>query len=208
MLIPIELLLLNKVIIASLVLKFILTVILDVTFLSDFSFSLKLGVNGVGFSNIITEGANTTLLAFFIIRTLRKDWSLDWNYKWVKEWFRIGFWSGLDSLIRNLVYMLLILRSMNLLSESGLYWTTNTFIWSYVLLPFLPLSEVLRLDISKGRLLNVSFFDFITISSRSTSDPLYKEVIWICRHYCNHHCNLGSFDTSLANDVQIPSQCS
>ena len=25
------------------------------------------------------------------------------------------------------------------------------FIWSYVLLPFLPLSEVLRVDISKGK---------------------------------------------------------
>ena len=152
LLIPIELLLMNKVIVASLVLKFILTVLLDVTFLSDFDFSLKLGVNGVAFSNIITEGANTILMGIFIIRTLRNDWSEDWNYKWVQDWFRIGFWSGLDSLIRNLVYMLLILRSMNLLSESGLYWTTNTFIWSYILLPFLPLSEVLRLDISKGTL--------------------------------------------------------
>ena len=71
LLIPIELLLLNKVIIASLILKFILTVLLDVTFLSDFSFSLKLGVNGVGFSNIITEGANTILLAIFIIRNIK-----------------------------------------------------------------------------------------------------------------------------------------
>ena len=156
LLIPIELLLMNKVIIASLVLKFILTVLLDFTFLSDFDFSLKLGVNGVAFSNIITEGANTILMAIFIIRTLRNDWSEDWNYKWVQDWFRIGFWSGLDSLIRNLVYMLLILRSMNLLSESGLYWTTNTFIWSYILLPFLPLSEVLRLDISKG-IMNETF---------------------------------------------------
>ena len=31
---------------------------------------------------------------------------------------------------------------------NGLYWTTNTFIWSWPLLPFLPLSEILKVDIS------------------------------------------------------------
>ena len=37
---------------------------------------------------------------------------------------------------------------MNLLEEAGTYWTTNNFIWSYLLLPFLPLSEVLKVKVS------------------------------------------------------------
>ena len=107
-------------------------------------------VKGVAYTNIITEATNSLVYILFMLSALRNDWSPSWNFDWIREWFRVGFFSGLDSLVRNLVYMLVILRSMNLLSESGLYWTTNTFIWSYILLPFTPLSEVLRLDISRG----------------------------------------------------------
>ena len=107
-------------------------------------------VKGVAYTNIITEATNSLVYILFMLSALRNDWSPSWNFDWIRELFRVGFFSGLDSLVRNLVYMLVILRSMNLLSESGLYWTTNTFIWSYILLPFTPLSEVLRLDISRG----------------------------------------------------------
>ena len=72
------------------------------------------------------------------------------RFGWMMTWLHKGLYSGLDSLIRNLVYMLVILRSMNLLSSSGLYFTTNAFIWSYLLLPFLPLSEILRVDIASA----------------------------------------------------------
>ena len=133
-----------------LLLKLVLTIVLDVTFLSSLSFSLQLGVKGAAYTNIITEATNSLVYILFMLSALRNDWSPNWNFDWIREWFRVGFFSGLDSLVRNLVYMLVILRSMNLLYESGLYWTTNTFIWSYILLPFTPLSEVLRLDISRG----------------------------------------------------------
>ena len=134
-----------------LLLKLSLTIGLDVTFLSSLPFSLQLGVQGVAYTNIITEATNTLVYTVFIVSATRSDMSTrKWSFGWTREWFRVGFFSGIDSLVRNLVYSLVILRSMNLLSEAGLYWTTNTFIWSYILLPFSPLSEVLRLDISKG----------------------------------------------------------
>ena len=72
------------------------------------------------------------------------------SFRWMVTWLDRGLYSGLDSLVRNLVYMLVILRSMNLLTSAGLYWTTNSFIWSYLLLPFLPLSEILRVDIASA----------------------------------------------------------
>ena len=150
LLIFIELSNMKRAIWTCLLLKLVLTIVLDVTFLSSLSFSLQLGVKGAAYTNIITEATNSLVYILFMLSALRNDWSPNWNFDWIREWFRVGFFSGLDSLVRNLVYMLVILRSMNLLYESGLYWTTNTFIWSYILLPFTPLSEVLRLDISRG----------------------------------------------------------
>ena len=146
LLIPVKLLLLNRAVLASLVLKLVLAVVLDLAFLSSLPFSLQLGVRGVAYSNIATEASTTLLLA----TSLRGHWAGPWSLAWLRDWFRVGFYSGLDSLIRNLVYMLVILRSMNLLSSAGLYFTTNSFIWSYLLLPFLPLSEILRVDIASA----------------------------------------------------------
>ena len=150
LLIPVELLQMKTVILVSLVFKMIFTVILDFFFLSSYDFSLQLGVDGIAYSNICTGVLNTLLLIIFLGVKLQGCWSSSMSFSWVTEWFRVGLFSGFDSLVRNLVYMVVILRSMNQLSEAGLYWTTNTFIWSYILLPFSPLSEVLRLDISKG----------------------------------------------------------
>jgi len=154
LMIPVELLMMKRAILSCLLLKVILTIILDVTFLSDLGFSLNLGVNGVAYSNIITGFVNMIFISIFLIRSLCPSWqgfNQKWDFAWLKTWLHLGFFSGLDSLIRNLTYMLVILRSMNLLSDTGLYWTTNTFIWSWLLLPFLPLSEILRVDISTAQ---------------------------------------------------------
>ena len=148
LMIPVELLQMKTVILVSLVFKMIFTVILDFFFLSSYDFSLQLGVDGIAYSNICTGVLNTLLLIIFLGVKLQGCWSSSMSFSWVTEWFRVGLFSGFDSLVRNLVYMVVILRSMNQLSEAGLYWTTNTFIWSYILLPFLPLSELLKLDIS------------------------------------------------------------
>ena len=148
--IPVQLLVMNRTIACCLLLKMILTIVLDVTFLSDYGFSLQLGVDGVAYTNIITEAATCLLMASLLFRELRPHWRTEMRFQWMLTWLHKGLYSGLDSLIRNLVYMLVILRSMNLLSSAGLYWTSNTFIWSYLLLPFLPLSEILRVDIASA----------------------------------------------------------
>ena len=140
----------NRTIACCLLLKMVLTIVLDVMFLSNLDFSLQLGVDGVAYSNMITEAANCLLMACLLFRELRPHWRTEMRFQWMMTWLHKGLYSSLDSLIRNLVYMLVILRSMNLLSSAGLYWTSNTFIWSYLLLPFLPLSEVLRVDIASA----------------------------------------------------------
>ena len=150
LLIPVQLMLMNRTIACCLLLKMILTIVLDVTFLSELHFSLQLGVDGVAYTNIITEAANCLLMASLLFRELRPHCRTEMRFHWMVSWLHKGLYSGLDSLIRNLVYMFVILRSMNLLSSAGLYFTANSFIWSYFLLPFLPLSEVLRVDIASA----------------------------------------------------------
>ena len=148
--IPVQLMVMNRTIACCLLLKMVLTILLDVTFLSELGFSLQLGVEGVAYTNIITEAANCVLMASLLFRELRPHWRTEMRFHWMVSWLHKGLYSGLDSLIRNLVYMFVILRSMNLLSSAGLYFTANSFIWSYLLLPFLPLSEVLRVDIASA----------------------------------------------------------
>ena len=39
---------------------------------------------------------------------------------------------------------------MNQLNEQGSYWVANTFIWNWLLLPILPLNELLKQDIASS----------------------------------------------------------
>ena len=140
----------NKVLLISLILKLVLTISLDVLLLSPLSFSFKLGVQGVAYSSLLTNLA-TFLLLLVLLHLHLPLHLLTWRtckFTWLRTWARLGLFSGLDSLVRNLTYSIVILRSMNLLEEAGTYWTATTFIWSYLLLPFLPLSEILRVDIA------------------------------------------------------------
>lgn len=69
----------------------------------------------------------------------------------MKQWFKVGIFSGLESLIRNLAFMLMIVRLMNVVAEQGTFWVCNQFIWSWLLLPILTLG-----DFKKKRLLKIN----------------------------------------------------
>ena len=73
-----------------------------------------------------------------------EDMKTGWNFNWLKTWSQIGFYSGLESFIKNAVYLVVVLRAMNLLNEQGSYWVANTFIWSWLLLPILPLADLVK----------------------------------------------------------------
>ena len=71
-----------------------------------------------------------------------------YRFHWLKTWSKIGLYSGLESLIKNLVYLIVVLRAMNVLNEQGSYWVANTFVWSWLLLPILPLSDLVKQDVA------------------------------------------------------------
>ena len=136
-----------------LAIKTVLIVTLDSVLVSQMPFSFQLGVIGVAWSNIIVNG----LLLFVSLGWLRRSGlkigvSFHWHRQsWIKEWMQISTRSGLESLVRNLAFMLMILKMLNVVQQAGIYWVTNQFIWGWLLLPVLALGSLIKQDVAKTR---------------------------------------------------------
>ncbi len=132
----------------------VVSVAMDVFLLSQFDFSLHVGVNGVAYSNIAASVA-TLAYAMWVVKQryqiTRREIIARADFAWMREWFRVGKWSGVDSLIRNAFFLIFIIRMINVVEEQGTFWVANTFIWSWLLLPFLPLAELIKQDTAQGQ---------------------------------------------------------
>ena len=130
--------------------KLILCVISDTFLVSQLPFSAKLGVNGIGISNIIV---NACLLFIILIMFNRLGYSIFGKSKlafsWMKDFVKIGGVSGLESFVRNIAYMVMVSRMVNMVGEQGTYWVANNFIWGWLLLPVLQLGELIKLETAK-----------------------------------------------------------
>jgi Na+-driven multidrug efflux pump len=128
------------------ILQVVYRFILDSLFYGGYSFSLNLGVIGVGWSDLV---ASLLLLvtALFMIRRLLfekvKNLKAFFAFNDLKVYLRVGGWSGLDSLVRNVAYFFMIVRLLNLLGGNtiGGYYLAMHIFWSFLLVPILALSE-------------------------------------------------------------------
>ena len=161
--------------------KLLLCVILDLFLVSTLKCSLNMGVNGIAVTNIIVNATIFVITLIMLskeeIKVFNKD-KLD--FKWAKEFAKIGGISGFESFVRNIFYMVMICRMVNVVGEQGTYWVANNFIWGWLLLPILQLGELIKQETStnaktvKNNSLGyflitaiICFLWFITI-------PLYK----------------------------------
>jgi Na+-driven multidrug efflux pump len=119
---------------------------------STLPFSLNLGVNGIGYSNIIVNLilfiVSIYLLSkenVFIFRKRKLDFS------WIKDFSKVAGISGIESLVRNVAYMLMISRMVNVVGEQGTYWVANNFIWGWLLLPVLQLGELIKQEVASNK---------------------------------------------------------
>ena len=128
--------------------QLLLSVALDTFFLSPAPFSLRLGVNGVAYTNIIVNLALLTLLFAIVhnagVRLFGSGFTLD--ARWLADWVKVGGLSGLESLVRNAAFVLMILRLVNVVQQQGIFWITNSFIWGWLLVPVLALGELIKRD--------------------------------------------------------------
>ena len=139
----------KKVLCSLLVSQMVMTILCDSVLVSQFSFSLQLGVNGIAISNIIVN----CVLAILALRYLSKygvslnPKSINFNQlQWLKEWGIIGWKSGLESFVRNTAFIVMILQLVNQVQQSGTFWVANQFIWGWLLLPILTLGQLVKQD--------------------------------------------------------------
>jgi len=89
--------------------RLVLCLVSDTFLVSALSISANLGVNGIGYSNIIVNAllldVSLMLLAKERIKVFAK---IKLDFAWTKEFVKIGGISGIESLVRNLAYMVMI----------------------------------------------------------------------------------------------------
>ena len=125
--------------------RLVFSLVCDTFLVSSLPISLNLGVNGIGYSNIIV---NVILLTISLMLLSKENINVfhkvKISFSWVKEFIKIGSISGLESLVRNVAYMVMISRMVNVVGEQGTYWVANNFIWGWLLLPVLQLGELIK----------------------------------------------------------------
>ena len=129
--------------------RLVLCLLSDRFLVSALPGSANLGVNGIGWSNILVNG----LLLVLSLRLLEKEGVRVFGagklrFSWTREFLRVGGISGLESLVRNVAYMVMIARMVNVVGEQGTYWVANNFIWGWLLLPVLQLGELIKQEVA------------------------------------------------------------
>ena len=132
--------------------RLVLSLTLDTFLVSSLSVSANLGVNGIGYSNMIV---NMILLSVSLIllskENVRVFQKCKPDFSWAKEFFKVGGISGVESLVRNIAYMLMIARMVNVVGEQGTYWVANNFIWGWLLLPVIQLGELIKQEVATDK---------------------------------------------------------
>lgn len=122
----------------------IVNMILDLFLISNTSVSLHLGIQGVAIGYVVSKVLLMIISVAYVIHLLQLDIATILKTKWrdhVAPLFRIGGWTGLDSLVRNVGYMglLLVLNVMGT-NEFGGYGLAMWVMWT-LLIPVLALGE-------------------------------------------------------------------
>ena len=132
-------------------LQMILTITVDIFLVSTLPISLNLGVNGIAVSNMIVNAFLILLIVYIFkkenINLLNKK---KISFEWLKQLFRVCGISGLESFVRNIAFILMVIRMVNVVGEQGTFWVANNFIWGWLLLPLIQLGEMVKRDVGEN----------------------------------------------------------
>lgn len=125
-------------------------VLLDLFIVSNNSFSLKLEFRGAGISSIVSSFIFLTVsIIYFCTReTMMFNFNFK-DFKWnsrkdLSLYFKNFLISGIETLVRNLIFSFMVLKSISSIGESGTYWIANSFIWTWLLIPISIVSLYIR----------------------------------------------------------------
>lgn len=173
----------------------VLSILLDTFLISKLPCSANMGVNGIAITNIVVSVV-LVILSFIMLKKENINIFVKekLNFKWLKEYGKIGLFSGLESLIRNVAYMIMILRLVNTISEQGTYWVANGFVWTWLLLPATALYDVIKKETAENRK-NVKdkFLGYVSVSSLFAVFWLITIPIW--KPFIHYVLNSDAYET-------------
>lgn len=175
--------------------QMVLSVILDTFLVSNLSVSAKLGVNGIAVTNIIVNvivlAVSVGLLYCEKINLFAKE---KWSFTWLKEWFKVGKFSGLESLLRNFAFMMMVVRMVNIVAEQGNYWVANSFIWNWLLIPGLALADLVKKEIGESKEnIRSKTFGYIVLTSIFAAAWLISIPLW--KPFLQYVMNVAEYET-------------
>jgi Na+-driven multidrug efflux pump len=185
----------NKYMYILLALQMALSIIFDTFLISDLTISLKVGVNGIAISNIVVNiiiiFVGIVLLNKINIRIFNRN---KISFTWVREWYKVGKFSGLESFVRNLAFMIMIIRMVNVISEQGSYWVANNFIWNWLLLPSLALADLMKKEIAENKEnIKNNTFGYVILSTIFVALWIVSIPLW--KPFLQYIMNVSEFET-------------
>jgi Na+-driven multidrug efflux pump len=133
----------------------LLNFLLDVLFISNFSFSLKLGLIGSALDNVFASFLSLLMAALAFRSVSRKGSNDRVSALNAGSVVRIGKWTGLESLVRNLGYIVGVVALVNLIgavepAAIGGYNTAMWVMWGIALIPILSWTESTQVAIGNA----------------------------------------------------------
>jgi len=134
----------SKKMLVYFLIKSVLTTILFICLVPKFSFGL--GVNGIAITELIINILTILFLSTNFFKAKQQNTSIN-----IKEYFKLFVFALIETLIRNIIYYFVILVFLNMLDNQDLYFVSNEFIWSIMLVPTLAQSSLIKQDFSNNK---------------------------------------------------------
>ncbi len=103
----------------------------------------NIGVNAIAISELIINLLIVIYFTYSLPKATNNNYSFD-----KKEYFKLLSISFIETLIRNAVYYFVILVLLNVIDNQDLYFVSNEYIWSLMLVPTLAQSTLIKQRIS------------------------------------------------------------
>ena len=145
----------RKILLGLLLIRSLLHLFFDALFFGTYSFSFGMGINGVAWSNVLTECLVFLFSVYWLNKALGmtgRDWLQPIQKPALKVFIRVSKWIAMESSLRNLVYFFMILVLINELGgkQIGAYYLSMHLYWSFCLLPINAIAEVLKAQIGNS----------------------------------------------------------
>lgn len=116
------------------------------------------------------------------------------SFYWLKDWFKVGKFSGIESLLRNFAFMMMVVRMVNIVAEQGNYWIANNFIWNWLLIPGLALADLIKKEIGENKEnMRTKTFGYIVLTSIFAALWLLSIPLW--KPFLQYMMNVAEYET-------------